>query len=425
MTYPLEGIKVLDMSRVLAGPFASRMLADLGADVVKVEPPQGDLTRRWGRQVNGQAGYFNQQNVGKRCLAVDLAKQAGMELIQKLAGCADVLLENFRPAVMENMELGWSVMQALNPRLIVCSVSGFGHGGPESDRPAYAPVIHAESGLLARQAKIAGGKLVDIPLPAADTNAALHGLAGILAALYMRERTGVGQHVDISMMDAMMITDDHLHYSLERSEDLSPMSSEVWETGMGPVVIAGDFRHVWRSLANAGQVRDPAHSEMSLEEKIRLRRQMVERYFAKFADRDAFVMAMDKAGLAWGFVRDGRDVREQPTVKARKSVVDIEDAWGKSRPVVQSPYRFSAAQSGIRGRSPRFGEHHAEVLGEWLGYDVETVRSLEKQQVLLTSMTPPMKPPAEAAREGVQGAPAVDVPDALHRGTGYSPEDNR
>ena len=136
MSYPLEGLKVLDMSRVLAGPFAGRMLSDLGADVVKVEPPEGDVTRIWGAEVNGVAGYYHQQNVGKRGISVDLRLDDGVDLVRELAVQADVLIENFRAGVMSRLGLGYDQLSALNPGLVMLSISGFGADSPEADRGA-------------------------------------------------------------------------------------------------------------------------------------------------------------------------------------------------------------------------------------------------------------------------------------------------
>ena len=138
------------------------MLADLGADVVKVEPPDGDVTRNWGARIHGQAGYFNQQNVGKRGICVNLDVAGGADLIKQLVARADVLIENFRPDVMGRLGLGYDVLKQINPRLVMLSISGFGHNGPESRRAAYAPIVHAESGLIARQKKVTGAPAADI-----------------------------------------------------------------------------------------------------------------------------------------------------------------------------------------------------------------------------------------------------------------------
>ncbi len=383
MSYPLAGIRVLDMSRVLAGPFAGRMLADLGAEVVKVEPPAGDITRNWGARINGQAGYFNQQNVGKRGICVDLDVAGGADLIKQLVAKADVLIENFRPDVMGRLGLGYDVLQQVNPRLVMLSISGFGHNGPESRRAAYAPIVHAESGLIARQQKVTGAHATDIAVSIADTNAALHGLVGLLSALLMRERTGVGQHIDIAMVDSMLVTDDALHYVVDNAEHLKPMPSEVWDTAAGTLLIASDFRHVWKQLVSRCGVVDPTPANASLDEKISLRRAAAQAFFKDMPNREAVIGALDKMNLAWGDVRNGAQALELPTVKHRGTITQVDDRGGGQRPVVQSPYRFSAAASGARGGSPRQGEHNVAVLVDWLGMDARAVDALRSSGVLV------------------------------------------
>jgi CoA:oxalate CoA-transferase len=384
MTHPLAGIRVLDMSRVLAGPFAGRMLADLGADVVKVEPPDGDVTRNWGARVHGQAGYFNQQNVGKRGICVNLDAAGGADLIKQLVARADVLIENFRPDVMGRLGLGYDVLKQINPRLVMLSISGFGHNGPESRRAAYAPIIHAESGLIARQKKVTGAPAADIAVSIADTNAALHGLVGLLSALLMRQRTGVGQHIDIAMIDAMLVTDDALHYTVDHAEHLKPMPSEVWDTAAGTLLIASDFRHVWKQLVTRGGLVDPTPENASLEEKIAIRRATARAFFKNLPSRDAVIKALDGMNLAWGDVREGAQTLDLPTVKRRGTITEVDDGAGGKRPVVQSPYRFSAATSGARGASPRQGEHNEIVLADWLGFDRAAVDALRSAGVLVS-----------------------------------------
>jgi len=382
MTYPLAGIRVLDMSRVLAGPFAGRMLADLGADVVKVEPPEGDVTRTWGARINGRAGYFNQQNVGKRGICIDLNADGAVDLVKRLAARADVLIENFRPDVMGRLGLAYEVLEKINPRLVMLSISGFGHNGPESRRAAYAPIVHAESGLIARQRKITGAHATDIGVSIADTNAALHGLVGLLSALLMRERTGLGQHIDIAMVDSMLVTDDHLHYTVEGVEHLKPMPSEVWDTAGGTMLIASDFRHVWKQLVARAGVVDPTPENASLDEKIRIRRETARAFFKNLPNRAAVIAALDKMNLAYGDVREGAQALELPTVKHRGTITHVDDGAGGQRPVVQSPYRFSTAESGARGASPTQGQHNADVLADWLGLDAAAIDSLWSAGVL-------------------------------------------
>src|SRR3990170_555269 len=208
MAYPLEGVKVLDLCRVLAGPFAGRMLADLGADVVKVEPPEGDVARVFGKRP--QSAYFREQNVGKRSITVDLREPEGCELVRRLAAEADIVLENFRPGIMARYGLAWSDLAALNPRLVMLSISGFGQDGPERERASYAGVIHAETGVVARRRTPPGDLPLDIEISMADTVTGLHGVVGVLAALRLRDSTGRGQHVDMAMIDAMAFSDDYI-----------------------------------------------------------------------------------------------------------------------------------------------------------------------------------------------------------------------
>ena len=366
MTYPLADLKVLDLSRVLAGPFASRMLCDLGADVVKVEPPAGDLTRLWGAVLGGVPGYFNQQNAGKRCICVDLAKPEGVDIVKRLAGQADLVIENFRPGVLARLGLGYETLRAQREDIVLLSISGFGQEGPEAQRPAYAAAIHAEAGLVQRQAR-EGRPPADIQMSVADTNAALHGLVAALSALLLRQRTGLGQHIDIAMLDAMLVTDDQLHYALEDSRHTAPALSDIWRTGAGDVLIAGDFRHVWRQLNQRLGVADPTPPGAALAEKIRLRREAATAFFANLRTMADVREAMDAMNLAWGEVRDAADVRQSPTVQHRGSVGTVDDRAGGTRLIAQSPYRFSQAEAGVRGPAPHRGEHNREALMDWLG----------------------------------------------------------
>jgi crotonobetainyl-CoA:carnitine CoA-transferase CaiB-like acyl-CoA transferase len=383
--YPLAGLKVLDLSRVLAGPFAGRMLSDLGADVVKVEPPDGDVTRLWGRVVAGLPGYFHQQNAGKRNICIDLKAPGAAELVIELARRADVLIENFRPDVMPRLGLGYETLSAANPRLVMLSISGFGRDGPESRRPAYAPIVHAEVGLMARA--IRRGKIParDLPLSVADTNASLHGLVGLLSALLLRERTGLGQHIDMAMVDATIVTDDQLHYELEDSEDTMALPNDVWETGAGPILLSADFRYLWRLLTARLGMAEPTGAA-DLETKIALRRQAVDGFMRGLATWDDVETAMSRMNIAWGRLRDGAALREQPTVRHRGTIIEIDDRAGGTRPIPQSPYRFSNAASGVRGPAAHRGEHNAVVLGEWLGKSPEAIAAMAAAGILDADM---------------------------------------
>ncbi len=381
--YPLAGLKVLDFSRVLAGPFAGRMLSDLGADVVKVEPPDGDVTRLWGKVIGGVPGYYHQQNAGKRDISIDLRHPDAKDLVFELVGKADILIENYRPDVMPRLGLGYPDLSAANPRLIMLSISGFGANGPESRRPAYAPIVHAEVGLLARAVRRGKVASRDLPLSVADTNAALHGLVAVLSAVILRERTGRGQHIDIAMVDATMVTDDQLHYELEDSEDTMGLPNDVWETGAGPILISADFRYLWRLLTTHAGLREPDSAGQGLEAKIATRRATVEAYLRGLSTWDQVDAAMAQINTAWGRVRDGAALWDQPTVRHRGSITQIDDRAGGTRSIPQSPYRFSDARAGVRGPAPHLGEHNGEVLEEWIGRSPAQVARLIESGVLV------------------------------------------
>ena len=380
--FPLSGLKVLDFSRVLAGPFAGRMLSDLGADVVKIEPPDGDVTRLWGHVVGGLPGYYHQQNAGKRNVCIDLRHEHAKQLVLELVAEADIIIENYRPDVMPRLGLGYDQLSQVNPRLIMLSISGFGQGGPESHRPAYAPIVHAEAGLMHRQAERAELPFSDLPLSVADTNASLHGLVGLLSAVIMRQQTGLGQHIDIAMIDATLATDDQLHYALEDSEASGPLRNDTWETGVGPNLISADFRYMWQLLTGHMGVNDPTSKDTPLAEKIRIRREIVAERLANLDSWAAVEDMMAKMNLAWGRVRDPATLAEQPTIAAREAITQIDDRAGSTRPITQSPYRFSGARSGVRGPAPHRGEHNGTVLEDWLGKDAAQIAELHSAQVL-------------------------------------------
>jgi crotonobetainyl-CoA:carnitine CoA-transferase CaiB-like acyl-CoA transferase len=381
--YPLAGIRVLDFTRVLAGPFATRMLADLGADVLKVEPPEGDVTRLMGRQVNGIRGYFHQQNAGKRSICVDLLAEGARELMLELAAKADVVVENYRPGVMAEFGLAWEDLQAVNPRLVMLSISGFGQEGPERSRASYAPIIHAEMGLLARQSFVDGNKPTDVALSVADTYTGLHGLVGLLAALHHARATGEGQHVDLAMINALIATDDYVHFILEDAPIVSG-GGQIFDATGGPIILAGDEKWWWRVLNTKGGVQDPTPAGADLQTKIACRRQAIEDFLNGFDSREALLAKLDELNLAWGDVFDHREVyKKQRSMEAREILTEVDDRAGGTRKITQTPYRFSSARSGVRGPAAYKGEHNYSALEEWLGTPRALVDELHRSNVLL------------------------------------------
>src|SRR5580658_1115498 len=216
-TMPLAGIRVLDFSIMLAGPYCARLLADVGADVIKIEPPEGDDMRLRTPLRDGNSAYFGQLNAGKRSLALDLKSAEAIKLVHQLVAEADVLVENFRPGVMDRLGLGYEALRKINPRLIYCSISGYGQAGPAAERAAYAMIVHAESGFDRSLMRYAGDR--DRPAAGAvfvaDILGGIFGFSAIQTALVQRGRTGEGQRIDVALMDCML---NLLVYELQEAQ---------------------------------------------------------------------------------------------------------------------------------------------------------------------------------------------------------------
>lgn len=371
---PLDGVKVLDLTRVFAGPIAGRTLSDLGADVVKVEPPDGDVTRLWGKKAAGLSTYFTQQNCGKRNVSIDLSTPGGPELVAQLADKADVVIENFRPGVLAKFGLDWAALSARNPQLVMLSISGFGQEGPESQRAAYASIIHAESGIL--PPGVGGDMPLDLDLSAADVLSGLHGVIGVLAALRTRDNDGIGQHIDMAMMDAMTYSADIIVNVLDEGRRSESINGEVWPTADGPKMITGGLRWIWHQLSASAELVDPTPADSAIEVKIASRRHLIVEHLCGLSDRDAVIAALDSANLAWADVRECGEVLQSPTLLHRETVVDIDDRAGGTRKVIRNPYRMSHTDFSDIGVASFRGEHNVEVLDEWLGQSADGIEAL-------------------------------------------------
>ncbi|MGV9802168.1 CaiB/BaiF CoA transferase family protein [Mycobacterium sp. NPDC003449] len=397
---PLDGLRVLDLSQAISGPFIGRIFADLGADVVKVEWSNGDTTNRFGPRTGGITGLFTHMNAGKRGVGINRASPGAAELLLDLAGRADVVIENFRPGVLDRAGLGYADMVAMNPALIVISISGFGRSGPDAHRPAYAPVIHAESGLLARFAQADGRQPSDIPFALADQVAALHGAVAILAALRHRECTGTGQHIDMSMLEAMAATDDHISDAIDGRTEITESRGLVWAAHGGPILASLDAKAMWHRLSQYAGLVDPTPKDADLASKIAARKQRIAGWIASFSDRHALKREMDRAGVPWGELRSASTVFESPSLKARGCTTDVDDHIGGTRSVIRMPYRFSAARSDVAGAAPTRGQHNLEVLFDWLELGPLDVASLIAKGVL----QPAGNPTKPVTTDGVVGS---------------------
>ena len=374
---PLPAWRVLDMSQAISGPYAGRILSDLGADVVRVEGPRTDITDLFGIVTDGRAGMYAQMNAGKRSVGIDLAADGAGDLVRDLAAQADVLIENFRPGVMDRLGLGYQRLAAANPRLIMLSVSGFGATGSEASRRALAPVIHAESGLLARQAELDGREPSDLPLALADTLTGLHAAVAVLAALHQRNVTGLGQHIGVSMLAAVAASDDHAHAAIDGSPEPYTSRGTIWQAPGGPMLIAAPPKHAWVMLSRRGLIDDPAPPGCDLDTKVALRQQAIQDWMTGFADRASLVAALEDAGIAWAELADSASVFAHGAYSA--------SVPGGDRRVVALPYEFSAASATVQRGIARRGEHNAEALADWLGMDGDAVAAMTAAGVLIAT----------------------------------------
>jgi CoA:oxalate CoA-transferase len=395
---PLSGIRVLDLSRVLSGPHCTRMLADMGADVIKIEPPDGDLTRFATPRRHGLASYFVQQNVGKRNLSVDLATPAGAEILLELAEHADVLVENYRPGVMARLGLDADTMRARNPRLIYASISGYGQTGPWVTRRAYAPVVEAESGIIASQGNARGGELAKDPHSHADVYTSLETASAILAALYQREHTGEGQWIDVSMAETMLYVNEHLHDSLWDGHDdpqwirsFRPGDYLVLTVANGESLVVsghpaerGTFDFFIAAMGRPELADDPRFVDVATRlSNFDALREIIRDHAATVPDAATFEEHFSKHRLAVGRVRQPGELTDTDWARERHAVVEVDDRGGGTVRVPNVPWRFSASPDvGVSGVPKYRGEDNRSLLGELLGYDDDRLDRLEADGVL-------------------------------------------
>jgi crotonobetainyl-CoA:carnitine CoA-transferase CaiB-like acyl-CoA transferase len=392
---PLDGVRVLDLSRVLSGPSCGKALVDLGADVIKVEPPEGDLTRTAQPRVGGVPVYFAQQNCGKRCVSVDLRLDAGRALVLDLAAACDVVLENFRPGVLERLGLGYESVRARNPKVVYCSISGYGQDGPMAGRRAYAPVMHAELGLMEFGARKLRSEPRQEAVSHADLYTGVHATVGILAALLHREHTGEGQHLDVSMAEVMLQATEWTAVELatDNSGDLlhifGSFNAPVLQLGDGTVVhVPGDPVSSFPAWCAAMQRPDLLDDERFASRSARhANRDAMLEVFQAFATTfsrfDDFEAALGTARLAVGEMRALRDVGSAEWARERGALVDVGDGDSGPLRLPRSPFRFSNASVGTNGRPAWQGEHNREVLHEVLGLGADDIDRLQREGVLV------------------------------------------
>ena len=371
---PLADLTVLDLSRVLAGPYCSMILGDLGADVLKLEHPRGDDTRRWGPPfAAGESAYFLAINRNKRSAVADLKTASGQALVRRIAAQADVVLENFRPGTLERFGLALDDLRTLNPRLISLTISGMGASGPDHIRPGYDFILQASGGLMA----ITGpqeGPPSKVGVAVVDLTTGMLAANAILAALYARERTGIGQHIDISLLEsqvawlanvgsAFLVSGEEPQRYGNAHPTIVPYQTFAAADGTFALGVGNDQQ--WQQVCTILERPELAHDPRFATNPARVeyRTELVELLQAVFQTRSAayWIQHIDAVGVPVGAVRSIGTVLNDPQVLAREMVVQVEHPTIGDLKLLGIPFKFSATPATIRRPPPLLGQHTQEI----------------------------------------------------------------
>ena len=396
---PVQGLRVLDFSRVLTGPHATRMLCDLGADVIKLEPPDGDLTRFTNPRVNSLSTYFIQQNVGKRNISLDLSKPEAINIVHGLVEHVDVIVENFRPGVMEKLGLGYEALSRINPRLIYASITGYGNTGPWISRRAYAPVVGAESGITKYQGDARAGVYANDPFSHADVYTAMETCTAILAAVIQRQRTGRGQWIDIAMAQTMLYANEHAHDDLwteptppEWIRSFQPANYPVLTAANGDMVVVsghpaerGTFDNFMNGADLGHLISEPRFANVpSRLEHLEEIQGLLRDWALTMPDAGAIEDALARFNLASGKIRSARELADTQWGAERNVTVRVSDRGDGTVRIPNAPWRFSDADTTTSGIPKYPGEDNEQVLREILGMSSTDVESLTAAGILLS-----------------------------------------
>jgi glutaryl-CoA transferase len=393
---PLDGVRVLDLTRVVAGPYCSMFLGDLGAEVVKVEQPGvGDDTRGWGPPfAGGESAYYLCINRNKQSLALDLKSQRVRELLRELVKVADVVIENFRPGTMERLGLGEKELRAINPRLIYASLTGFGADGPMSDWPGYDLIVQAWGGLMS----ITGtpdGEPVKVGVAIIDLIAGLMLGKAITAALFAREKIGVGQRIDTSLLEAEVASLINVgsNYLIggkvpTRWGNAHPniVPYQNFQTADGYLVIGVASEVIWKRFCQAigrSDLTDDrrfADNSKRVEHRVSLIALLSEMFLER--TNDAWFRLLSEAEVPCAPVQTIDQVFQAPQVLHRRMLMEVEHPTAGKVPMAGIPVKFSVTPASVRMPPPLLGEHNSEILKNWLGMSAGEIDELKREKII-------------------------------------------
>lgn len=390
MLKPLEKLRVLDLTRVLSGPFCTMMLADLGAEVIKIEAPTGDDSRGNPPFINGESTYFMSLNRGKRSIAINLKTEQGKDILRRMVPQADVLVENFRPGTMDKLGLGYDSIKGLNPKLIYCAISGFGQNGPYKNRPAYDVVVQAMSGIMSITGQ-AGGPPTRVGASIGDITAGLFGSTAILAALEQRHETGKGQYIDIGMLDCLVAVLENAivrYYATNTNPEpvgnRHPVATpfDVMKTKDGFIIIAIQNNSLWERFCKTihspqlfGDSRFSTNSLRTEHEPV-LKALLEEILQTRTTQEwmDDFV----KDGIPCGPLNKISDVVGDPQIQEREMIVELRGhPTAGAIKVAGIPIKFSDTKLSAEIPAPVLGQHSEEILQEF-GFTSEEIQALHQ-----------------------------------------------
>lgn len=425
MSLPLAGIKVVDFSRVLAGPHCAKTLLDLGAEVVKIEPPAGDLSRKAFPTKGEISGYYSQQNAGKRNISIDLNVPGARDVVIKLCATADVIVENFRPGALAAFGLDYATVSQINPGVVYASLSGYGQNGPWRSRMAYAPTVQAETGITANTNDHFGRDdgLRSDSLSHADVYTGLHGVIGILACLSERARTGKGQYIDVAMAAVMLSINERIHVDLSDEElgDERPILGATdgpffvgpgGEQFASPMSLVGSmsFPFYLAAMRRADLGSDPRFLTPELRLKnLNALHSIVQDWILTFSDLESLDAQMDEAKIATGRVRTVKEFAASDWAQEWNAIRTVSDRAGGKISIPGRPWHFDEQIiEGDNQMAAHQGEHNAEVLAE-LGFSNAEVDALVASGALVEPSRASRIPGSEARGSTASRSDSTDA----------------